>query len=103
VGQVFVASVFFRQHDRQHTGDDGLSVWVLDIWLLIQIDPKKDRLSVGVERAKVVLLVRVIGVAEIVKYGDCPGDASDRFGAQSGDTASHHSCAFAEILTQSII
>lgn len=38
VGQVFVASVFFRQHDRQHTGDDGLSVWVLDIWLLIQVN-----------------------------------------------------------------
>jgi hypothetical protein len=49
VGQVFVASVFFRQHDRQHTGDDGLSVWVLDIWLLIQIDFKKDHGAIGFE------------------------------------------------------
>jgi hypothetical protein len=38
VGQGFGASVFFRQHDRQHAGDDGLSIWALDIWLLIQVD-----------------------------------------------------------------
>ena len=37
-GRLSCASVLFRQHDRQHTIDDGLSVWVLDIWLLIQID-----------------------------------------------------------------
>ena len=38
VGQIAAASVFFRQHNRHHTIDDGAPIWVLDIWLFIQID-----------------------------------------------------------------
>src|SRR5437899_729876 len=30
---VVVASIFFRQHDRQHTVDERVSVCVLEIWL----------------------------------------------------------------------
>ena len=38
VGSGVLLSVFVGQHDRQHASDDGLSVCVLDIWLLIQVD-----------------------------------------------------------------
>jgi hypothetical protein len=52
VGPVFVASVFFSQHDRQHTIDDGLSIWILDIRFLIQIDLEKDRMAIGLASVK---------------------------------------------------
>jgi hypothetical protein len=47
-------SIFFRQHDRQHSRDDELSIWVLDIWLVIQIDLEKDHLAVNFECAEIV-------------------------------------------------
>ena len=78
-GRALCASIFFRQHDRQHTGDDGFSIWTLDFWLLIQIDLEKDFVPVGIERAKVVLFVRVVGVTKVVV--DLDGLDDPRFGA----------------------
>ena len=65
-GRALCASIFFRQHDRQHTCDDWFSICALDIWLLIQIDLEEDHGAVSIERTEIVFLVRVVGVAEIV-------------------------------------
>jgi hypothetical protein len=61
-------SVLFSQHD----GDDALSdrriSWVGRVrgqHLIIVIDLEKDRLTIDLERAKVVFLVWIVGVAEI--------------------------------------
>ena len=50
--------------------------------LIVIIDLKKDHVAVGFECAKVVLFMRVVGVAEIVIDGNCFDDASDRLGAE---------------------
>ena len=67
------------------------------------IDLEKDRMTVGFERSKVMLFMRIIRVAKVVIDSDCLNDARDSLGAECGDAASHHGCAFAEVLTQSII
>jgi hypothetical protein len=67
------------------------------------IDLEKDRLAVSFERAKIVLFVRVVGVAKVVEHGDCFGDARDSLGAECSDAASHHSTAMAEVLPQVIV
>ena len=36
-GRALCALIFFRQHDRQHAGDDWVSICALDMRLLIQI------------------------------------------------------------------
>ena len=37
-GLYVFASVLVCEHDRQHSADDGLSIFALDSWLLIQIE-----------------------------------------------------------------
>ena len=54
-GRALCASIFFRQHDRQHTGDDWFSICALDIWLLIQVDLEEQVVAIDFEHAKVVL------------------------------------------------
>jgi hypothetical protein len=67
------------------------------------IDLEKDRLAIGFEGPKVMFLVRIVGVAEIVVDGDCLDDAGNSLGAKGGDAASHHGCAFTEVLTQVVV
>jgi hypothetical protein len=74
---------FLRQHDR----DDALG----DVWVgriggmhgqrgIEIIDLEKDRVSIGFERAKVMLFVRVVGMAKAVVYFDGADDTGYRFG-----------------------
>jgi hypothetical protein len=58
-----LASVLFREHDRNHPADNGCSIWIVDIWLFIQIDLEEDRVAVDFERAEIVLFVRIILMA----------------------------------------
>ena len=74
--------VSVSQHDRQHTLDERVYVCVLDIWLFIQVDLEKDRVTVGFKGAEVVLFVWVVGVTEVVIDGDSLDDARNCFGAQ---------------------
>jgi len=67
------------------------------------VDLEKDDVAVGFKRAKVVLLMRIVGVAEVVKYGNRLEDARDCFGAESCDAASQHCSAFTEVLAQLVI
>jgi hypothetical protein len=41
------------------------------------VDLEKDRMTVGFKRAKVVFLMRVVGMAKVVKDFDCPDNAGD--------------------------
>ena len=50
------------------------------------IDLEKDRLTIDVERPKVMFLVWVVCVTEIVEYGDGFDDACDGFSAEGSDT-----------------
>jgi hypothetical protein len=50
------------------------------------IDLEKDRLTIDVERPKVMFLVWVVCVTEMDEYGDCFDDACDGFSAEGSDT-----------------
>src|SRR6266404_3526855 len=60
-------------------------------------------MAVRIERAKVVLFVRVVGVAKVVVHGDRLDDPGDGFGAEGGDAGSHHCNPPGKILTQFIV
>jgi hypothetical protein len=79
-GQCFRTSILLSQHNRQHAGDDRFSICALDIWLLIQIDLEHDGVAVHVKCPKVVLFVRVIGVAKVVEHRDGFDDPLNRLG-----------------------
>jgi hypothetical protein len=55
-------------------------------------------MAVGLEATKVVLLVRVVGMTEIVEHRDCLDDARDGLWAESGYAGSHHSDAVGKVL-----
>ena len=60
------SSILLRQHDRDHPlGDRGIGgIGRVHGHALIEvIDFEHDRVTVGLERPKIVFLVRVIGVA----------------------------------------
>jgi hypothetical protein len=59
--------------------------------------------AVGLERAKVVLFMRVVGVAKVVEHGDRLDDALDGFLAKRGDAGRHDGDAAAKGLSQLII
>ena len=66
-------SILFGQHDRDHAlGDRRISRirGVVGEALVEVVDLEEHPLAVGIERAKVVLFVRVVGVTEIVKHRD---------------------------------
>jgi hypothetical protein len=82
-------SILFGQHDRNHAfSDRGIRrVWgVIAARLIVIIDLEKYRVAVDLERAKVMFLVWVVGVAEIVIDRNSFDDASDGFGAECGNT-----------------
>jgi hypothetical protein len=61
----------------EHDGDDALGNggirWVrgeISKRFIVIVDLEKDVVAVDFERAKVVLFVRIVGVAEIVEHGD---------------------------------
>ena len=49
------------------------------------VDLEEHPLAVGVERAKVVLFVRVVGVTKVVKDRDGLDDPGDGFGTEGGN------------------
>src|SRR3984957_4210235 len=103
VGSGVLVSVFVGQHDRQHTRDDGFSICALDIRLLIQIDLEKDRVAFSLERAKVMLFVRIVRVTKVVEYGDGLDDACRSLFAEGGYAWCHYGDAGRQILSQLII
>src|SRR5436190_22065351 len=67
------------------------------------VDLEKDLMAVGVERAKVVLLVRIVGVTKVVKDGDGLDDSGDGLIAKGGDTRSHDRESLGKILAQRVV
>jgi hypothetical protein len=63
-------SIFVGQHHGDHADRDGrvgrIGGVVVQAAIKI-IDLEKDRVAFGLERPKVVLFMRVVGVAEVVK------------------------------------
>ena len=99
-------SVLLSQHNSDHTlGDRAVRcIWrMTGEGFVVIVDLEKDGVTIGFERAKVVLLMWIVGVAEIVKYGDRFDDARDHFAAEGGDTTSYHCCTFTEVLPQLIV
>ena len=65
--------VLFRQHDSNQALGDRRIGWVRRVEaqrLVVVVNLEKDHMPIGLERAEVVLLVRVVGVAKIVIDGD---------------------------------
>src|SRR6476619_1369603 len=63
----------------------------------------KDPVAVRIERAKVVLFVRIVGVTKVIEHCDGLDDAGDDFGAERGDAGGHHCNPPGKILTQVIV
>src|SRR6202047_5658308 len=61
------ASILLGQHDRDHAfGDRGVG-WIRGVVaeaLVVGADLEKDCVAIGIEAAKIVLFVRVVGVAK---------------------------------------
>jgi hypothetical protein len=64
-GQFLFTSVLVCKHDRQHSIDDGFSIFALDSWLFIQIDLPEDRFARVLKAAEIVLPVRIVVRREI--------------------------------------
>ena len=82
-------SIFLRQHDRDDAlGHRGIG-WVgrVIFQILVEIiDLEKDCMAVGFERAEIVLLMRIVGVAKVVIDLDGLDDTGDGFGAEGSDS-----------------
>jgi hypothetical protein len=101
-----VRSVLFSQHDCDYTLGDRRITWVGRVrseCLIEIIDLEKDRLSIDLERPKVMFLVWVIGVAEIIVHGNCFDDASNGFGAEGRDTGGDEGRTDSEVLAQFVV
>src|ERR1700730_12760188 len=59
--------------------------------------------AVGVERAKVVLFVRVVGVTKVIEHRDGLDDPGNGFDAEGGDAGGHHRGLSSKILAQFIV
>ena len=102
--QVFL--VFFGQHD----GNDALGdIWIARIGrvrpqIVIEIvDFKKDRVTIGFERAKVMFFVWVVGMTEIIEHRDSLDDPVDCFWAKRSNARRHYGDAGSQMLTQVVI
>jgi hypothetical protein len=62
-----------------------------------------DGVPIGLERPKVVLFVRVVGVAKVVEYRDGFDDPLDRLGAEGRNPGRHDCDAGREVLAQFIV
>jgi len=51
--------------------------------LIVVVDLEEHLVAVGIERAKVVLFVRVVGVTKVVKHRDGLDDPGDGFGPKA--------------------
>jgi hypothetical protein len=60
-------------------------------------------LSTLFERAKIVLLVGVVGVAKVVEHGDGLHDAVDGLLAKGGDARCHDRHSAGEVLSQFVV
>src|SRR5436190_1406024 len=69
-------------------GSVGSGEWYLRSQSKI-LDLEKDRVAVGLERAKVVLFMGVVGVTKVVEHGDGLDDALDGLFAEGGDAGCH--------------
>jgi len=74
-----------------------------DTALIVVVDLEEHLVAVGIERAKVVLFVRVVGVTKVVKHRDGLDDPGDGFGPKSGNARRHHGGPSGKILTQFIV
>ncbi len=86
-------SVLLGQHDRDHAlGHRGVG-WVGGVvgqCPIVIIDFEHDCLAFGIERTEVVFFMRVVGLAEVVKYGDRLDDPVDCFWAERGNARRYH-------------
>src|ERR1700724_2272464 len=67
------ASILFGEHDRDHALGNRRIGWIGGVVgeaLVEVVDLEKDPMAVGVERAKVVFFVRVVGVAKVIEHSD---------------------------------
>ena len=74
---------------------DRLSIEIIDL--------EHDHVTVSLERPKVVLLVRVVGVAKVVEHRDGLDDPLDGLGAERRHAWRHDGHSVGEILTQFIV
>src|SRR5262249_17029404 len=98
--------VFIGQHDRDHPLRDRRISWVGGVvreGLVVVIDLEKDPMAIRIERAKVVLFARIVGVAKVVEHRDGFDDAGDGFGAEGGNARGHRRHALGKVLTQFIV
>jgi hypothetical protein len=71
--------------------------------LVVIIDLEKDPMTVCLERAEVMLLMRVVGVTEIVVDFDGLDDPRHGFLTKGGDARRHHGNTLGQILAQVVI
>ncbi len=71
--------------------------------LVVVVDLEIDHMAISFERAEIVLLVGIIGVAEVVVDGDCLDDARNGFRAKRRDARSYYGTPSAKVLPQAIV
>src|SRR5262249_40620758 len=101
-----IGSILLGQHDRDHTLGDRRVSSVRRMHrqcFVVVVDLEKDRLAVGVERAEVVFLIRVVGVMKVVKHLYGLDESFDGLLAQRGDARRDHGVAGAQVLSQFVI
>jgi hypothetical protein len=79
------SSILFRQHDRDDPlGDGGIGGIGRVHWhaVIEIVDLEKDPVAVGLERSKVVFLMRVVRMAKVVEDSNRFDDAFDSNGAE---------------------
>src|SRR5215211_2099552 len=106
VASVGESSVFFSQHD----GDDALRYarirrirGVHRQAPVIVVDLEKDRVALDLERAKVVLFVRIACMAKVVEDCDCPDASLDGIEAESCHSRRYDCEPAEQVLAQSIV
>src|ERR1700730_8983336 len=99
-------SGLLHPHDRDYALGNGTIRWigrVLSKRLVVIIDLEKDPVSVRIERAKVVLFVRVVGVTKVVEHCDGLDDPFDGLGAERRHTWCDDRHSAGEMLAQLVV
>src|ERR1700722_19371799 len=95
-------SVLVGEHDRDHAHGDSrvCRVGGVVVQAAVKIvDLEKDRVAFGLERAKVMLFVRVVRMTKVVKDGDGFDDARRGLFTEGGYTRGHHGDASCQVLS----
>src|SRR5262245_49137661 len=71
--------------------------------LVVVVDLEKDPVAISIERAEVVFFVGIVGVAEIVVYGNRLDDALDGLLAERGDAGRDHCHAANKMLAKVVV